>query len=136
MYIYIYYIYIYIYVGWTRWNGDTTSKNKLFFPTSFGRGHSQGICWICDLQVLKEIWRHFTTYVSYFRLYAETKHNRGERKVFMKWIQFRSWFRPSDAKVSSFIIQKFSCCFRLSFNVSADSARMFLSCSMIMIFLW
>ena len=36
-------------------NGDTTSKNKLFFPPSFGRGLSQGICQICDLQVLKDI---------------------------------------------------------------------------------
>ena len=32
-----------------------TSKNKLFFPTSFGHGRSQGICCICDLQVLKNI---------------------------------------------------------------------------------
>ena len=31
-----------------RWNGDTTKKNKLFFPTSFGRGRSQGICEVCD----------------------------------------------------------------------------------------
>ena len=38
-----------------RWNGDTTSKNKLFFPTSFGHGCPQGICQICDLQVLKDI---------------------------------------------------------------------------------
>ena len=30
IYMYIY-IYIYIYIGWTRWNGHTTSKNKLFF---------------------------------------------------------------------------------------------------------
>ena len=40
-------IFIYIYI----WNGDNTSKNKLVFPTSFGRGCSQGICRICDLQV-------------------------------------------------------------------------------------
>ena len=26
------YIFIGIYIGWTRWNGDTTSKNKLVFP--------------------------------------------------------------------------------------------------------
>ena len=124
------------YIGWTRWNGDTTSKNKLFFPTSFSRSHSQGICRICDLQVLKNIWRHFTTDVSYFRPYAETENNGGERKACMKWIQFRSCFRPSDAKVSSFIIQKFYRCFSLSFNVSVDVVRMFLSCSMIMIFPW
>ena len=60
MYIFIY-IYIYIYIGWTRWNGDTTSKNKLFFATSFSCGRSQGICQICDLQVLKDIWCHFMT---------------------------------------------------------------------------
>ena len=52
----------------------------------------------------------------------------------MKWIQFRSWFRPSGAKVSSFIIEKLSRWFSLSFNVSVDVVRMFLSCSMIMIF--
>ena len=39
----------------TRRNEDTTSKNKLFFPTHFGRGHSQGIYRICYLQVLKDI---------------------------------------------------------------------------------
>ena len=124
------------YIGWTRWNGDTTSKNKLFFPTSFSRSHSQGICRICDLQVLKNIWRHFTTDVSYFRPYAETENNGGERKVCMKWIQFRFWFRPTGAKVSNFIIQKFSRYFNLSFNVSDDVVRMFLSCSIIMIFPW
>ena len=76
IYIYIYiYIYVYICIGWMRWNGDNASKNKLFFPSSFGRGRFQGICRICDLQVLKYIWRHFTTDVSYFRPYAETKNN-------------------------------------------------------------
>ena len=123
-------------IGWTRWNGDTTSKNKLFVPTSFGRDRSQGICWVCDLQVLKDIWRHFTTDVSYFRSYAETKNNGGERKACVKWIQFRSWFKSNGAKVSNFIIQKFSDCFSLSFNVSVDVVPMLLSCSMIMIFPW
>ena len=50
--IYVIYIYtisnIYAY-------GDTTSKNKLFFPTSFSRSHSQEICRTCNLQVLKDI---------------------------------------------------------------------------------
>ena len=124
------------YIGWTRWNGDTTSKNKLFFRTSFGCGRSQGICRISDLQVQKDIWRCFTTDISYFGPYAETKNNGGEQKVCMKWIQFRSWFRPSGAKVSSFIIQKFYCCFSLSFNVSVDAVQIFLSCSVIIIFLW
>ena len=77
--------------------------NKLFFPTSFGRGCSQGISQICDLHVLKDIWRHFTTDVSYFRPYAETKNNEGEQRVCMKWIQFRSWFRPTGAKVYIYI---------------------------------
>ena len=99
------------------------------FTTSFDRGHFQEICRICDLQVLKDIWH-------YFGPYAETKNNGDEQKVCMKWIQFRSWFRPSGIKVSSFIIQKFSRCFSLSFNVSVDIVQMFLSCSMIMIFPW
>ena len=66
-----------------------------------------------NLQVLKDILRHFTTEVSHFRPYAETRNKRGERKVCMKWIQFRSWFRPSGAEVSSFIIQRFSGSFSL-----------------------
>ena len=123
--LYIYYIYTYILNYWTT-----------IFPTSFGHGRSQGIYWICDLQVLKAVWRHSTTDVSYFRPYAETKNNGSEREVCMKWIQFRSWFRPCGAKVSSFIIQKFSRCFSLSFNVSVDVVRMFHSCPMIMIFPW
>ena len=85
--------------------------------------------------MLKHIWHHFTTDVSYFIPYAETKNNRGEWKVCIKWIRFRSWFRPSGAKVSSSIIQKFSRCFSLSLNVSVDVKQMFLSCSVIMIFL-
>ena len=84
----------------------------------------------------KAIWRNSTTDVSYFRPNAETKNNGSERKVCMKWIQFRSWIRPCGAKVSSFIIQKFSRCFSLSFSVSVDVVRMFLSCSMIMIYPW
>ena len=86
--------------------------------------------------MLKDMWRHFTTDASYFRPYVEMKNNEGERKVCMKWIQFRSWFRRSGAKVSRLIIQKFSRCFSLPFNVSVDVVRMFLSCSMIMIFPW
>ena len=113
-YIYIYLLSIYITI----------------FSTSLGHGCSHGICQICDLQVLKNILRHFTTDANYFRPCAETNNNGGERKVYMKWIQFRSWFKPSGTKVSSFIIQKF-CCFSLSFlSVSVDVVRMFLSCSM------
>ena len=48
-----------------------------------------------------------TTDISYFRPYAETKNNGVEQTVCMKWIQFRSWFRPCDANVSSFIIQNY-----------------------------
>ena len=48
-------------------------------------------------------------------------------KVFITRSQFRSWFRPYGAtKVSSFIIQSFSLCFSLSFNVSADGVLMVL----------
>ena len=111
-------------------------KDYIYIYICFGRGRSQGVCRVCDLQVLEDIWRHFTTGVNYFRPHAETKNNGGEWKVCMKWIQFRSWFKPSGAKVSSFIIQKFFRCFSLSFNVSADIARMFLSYPMILIFPW
>ena len=86
--------------------------------------------------MLKDIWRYFTTDVSYFRPYAETKYNGGEQKVYMKWMQFRFWFRPSGTKALSFIIQKFSGSFSLSFNVSVYVVRMILSCSMVIIFLW
>ena len=100
--------------------------NYVSQPTSFGRGCSQGLSRICDLQVLKDIWRHFTADVSHFRPYTETKNNGCERKVCMKWIQFRSWLRPSGAKVS---LSRNSPCFCLYTFV-----RMFLSCSMIMTF--
>ena len=73
------------------------------------------------------------TDARYFRQHAQPKNNGVERKACMKWIQFRSWFRPSGTNVSSIIIQKFSHCFNLSFNVSVDGVWMFLSCS-IMIF--
>ena len=86
--------------------------------------------------MVKDIWCHSTTDVSYFRPYAETKNNGSDREVFMKWIQFRSWFRPRDAKVSSFIMQKLFRCFSLSFNLLVDVVWMFLSCSIIMIFPW
>ena len=122
--------------------GIALVKTNLFFHTfifrhtpweprwPFSRGMSN--LWFTSV----EYWRHLTTDVSYFGPYAETKNNGDEQKVCMKWIQFRSWFRPSGIKVSSFIIQKFSRCFSLSFNVSVDIVQMFLSCSMIMIFPW
>ena len=123
MYVYIYmYIYIYVYI-----------YKQTIFPTSFGRGRSQWISRICDSEMLKGIWRYFMTDISYFRPYTGTKNNL---KVCMKWIQFRYWFRPCGAKVSSFIILRFFCCSSLSFNVSVDVMRMFLSRSMIMIFTW
>lgn len=59
------------------------------------------------MQVLKDIWRYFTTDLIYFKLNAETKNNGGEWKVCIAWLQFRSWFRPYVGKVSKFII---NCC--------------------------
>ena len=82
--IYIYtYIFIYIYIYIYIYNND---KKQTIFPTSFSRGRSQGICRIWNLQVLKNIWRRFTTDVSYFRPYAETKNNRGERNKLLKLV--------------------------------------------------
>ena len=86
--------------------------------------------------MLKDIWRYFTTEVSYFRPCVETKTNSSERKVCIKSIQFRSWFSPGGAKFSSSIIQRFSRCFSLSFNVSVDFVLMFLKFSIIMNFHW
>ena len=94
-----------------------TDKNKLFSQLVLAMAVLKGYV---NLQVLKDIWRHFTTDVSYFKPYAEIKNNEGEKKVCMKWILFKSWFRPGGAKVSSFIIQKFSRYFSLSFNVSVS----------------
>ena len=82
--------------------------------------------------MLKGIWRLFTIDVNYFKTYAETKNNGREQKVCIIWLQFSSWFRPYDAKVSSFIIQKFSNSLSLSFNFSVDVVVMLLSCSMMM----
>ena len=89
------------------------------WPWSFSRDKSN--LWFTSAE---GIWPHFMTDVSYLRPYEETNNNGAEKKVCMKWIQFRSWF-----------IQKFSHCFSLSFNVSVDVMQMFLSCSM-MIFPW
>ena len=80
--------------------------------------------------MLKDIWRYFTTEVSYFRPCVETKTNSSERKVCIKSIQFRSWFSPGGAKFSSSIIQRFSRCFSLSFNVSVDFVLMFVPVEM------
>ena len=52
---------------------------------------------ICDLEVLKDISHSFTTDVSFFRPYAETKNNGSDRKVCITWLQFRSWLTPWGA---------------------------------------
>ena len=117
-------------IFWTRWN---------YFPNKFQQWpFSRGMkIWrICDLQILEDIWRHLTTDVSFFRPYEETKNNGSEQKICITLPQFRSWFRSCGAKVSSFMFQKFSRSFSLSFKVSVDAVCMFLSCSMIPNFLW
>ena len=72
----------------------------------------------------------------FFRIYAETRNNGNERKICTTWLQQRFWFRPCDAKVSTFMIEKFCRCFSHSFNVSVDFVSMFLICSMIISFPW
>ena len=103
-----------------------------FRPWSFSRDMS-------SLRFTSAEW-YLTSFYDWRQLFwtiCRNKNNGGERKVCMKWIQFRSWFRPSEAKVSSFIIQKFSRSFSLSFNVSVDVVvQIFLSCSMITTFPW
>ena len=90
--------------------------------------------------MIYKCWRtfehHFTTDASYMRRYAETKNNGSKEKVCITSLHFMSRFRPCGAKVSSFIIQKFSSCFSLSFNVSVIAVRVFLTNSMIMNFPW
>ena len=113
---------MYIIIGWTK--------------PSFGCGCSQGIWRICNLQVLTDIWRHFMTHVSFLRPYPETKNNSSEQIVCIIWPQYMSWFIPSGTSVSSFMTQTFSRCFGLSSKFSDDIVRIFLSCSMIMNFLW
>ena len=71
---------------------------------------------------------------NHFRPYVEKKNNGSEQNVCILWLQFRYWFKPYGAKVSSFIIQKFSRCFSLSFNISVDVVLMFLSSTLIMNF--
>ena len=113
-----FYIYIYLLV----------THHISWLTIFFGISHSQGTWRICYLQVLKDFWCHFTTDVSLFRPYAETMDNGSDRKVCVKWLQFRSWFRPCSAKVWSFLIQRLSCYFSLTFNVSVDFVGMFVSC--------
>ena len=52
IYIYIYYIYIiYIYIASTRWNGDATSKSKLFsqlvLAVTFLNGYARFVIYKC-----------------------------------------------------------------------------------------
>ena len=78
----------------------------------------------------------FASAEGYLTSFYDWKNNGGERKVYIKSIQFMSWVIASIDKVSSFIIHKIYCCFSLFFNVLVDVVRKFLSCFMMMIFLW
>ena len=56
IYIYIYmYIYIFISIGWTRWNDENTSENKLFFQLVLGVAVLKGYVDI----VIYKCWRIF-----------------------------------------------------------------------------
>ena len=103
---------MYIYIIWTRWNGDTTSKSKVF---------SQLVSAVAVLKgyvefVICRCWRIFDVIL---RLTSVILDNMQKRKImevneiWLKRIQFMSWFRPSAAEVPSFIFQKFSHCFSL-----------------------
>ena len=48
IYIYIIYIYIYIYIYIEQCRMGKTLVNTTIFPTSFGRGCSQGACCLYD----------------------------------------------------------------------------------------
>ena len=116
LYIYIY-IYIYIWITIVKTLVSVVAILKRYVEFVIYK------CWkIFDII--------FAACVSYFRPYAETKSNGNEWKVCIKWIEFRSWFKPCGIKISSFIIQKFSHCFILP----VDVVHMFLSCSMIINF--
>ena len=65
---------IYIYIGWTRWNGDTTSKNKLF---------SQLVSAVAVLKgyvefVIYKCWRIFDVIL---RLKSVTLDHMQKRKI-------------------------------------------------------
>ena len=59
-------------------------SKQTIFATSFSCGCFLGICQICDLQVLKDIWSYVTNDVSYFKPYPETKNKGGGWKVCIK----------------------------------------------------
>ena len=92
-----------------------------YFKTLFESKNVKNITFHCLQQlvyvnkpkVLKDIWRHFTTGINYFRQYTETNNTGSEQNVCITWLQFRSCLRPCGTKVSSFIIQKSSSFFSL-----------------------
>ena len=100
-------------IGSTRWKGDNASKNKLF---------SQ----LVSIGAVLKAYAKFVIYrwLRLFYVILRVKlvildHMQKEKWIVgIKWIQFRSWFRSFSAKVSIFIMKKFSPLFSLSFNIS------------------
>ena len=119
MYIYIY-IYICIYVG--------TSENNII-PVAVFKGHNCK----CDLE--RDTW--FDICTSDVRLLVhmekeESKVNITYYGYCILWmVLFSSWFKPYGVKVLSFLIQKFSLSFNLSFSGSVWVGFIFCSCSII-----
>ena len=103
---------MYIYKIWTRWNGDTTSKSKLF---------SQLVSAVAVLKgyvefVIYKCWRIFYVILQLTSVILDHMQKRKimeVNEICMKKIQFLSWLRPSATEVLSFIFQTFSHCFSL-----------------------
>ena len=100
-------------IGSTRRKGDNASKNKLFSQlVSIGA--------VLKAYAKFVIYRWLRIFDVILRVTLVILDHMQKEKwiVGIKWIQFRSWFRSFRAKVSIFIMKKFSPLFSLSFNIS------------------
>ena len=99
-------------MGWTRWNGDTTSKNKLFSQLVSAVAVLKG----CVEFVIYKCWRIFDVILRLTSVILDHMQKRKKMEVNESLDEMDSIYvlvQTSAAEVSSFIIPKFSRCFSL-----------------------
>ena len=119
-----------------RWNGDTTSKNKLF---------SQLVSAVAVLKgyvefVIYKCWRIFDVILRLTSVILDHMQKRKIMEVNEKsaWNGFNLGLGSDQVALKSqvSVSRNFLAGLVFFFNVSVDVVRMFLSCSMIIIFPW
>ena len=107
LYIYIYiYICIYrlsIYIGWTRWNGDITSKNKLFSQlvsaVAILKGYAEFVIYKC-WRIFDVILRLASVILDHMQkrkmMWTESLHDFQAFQTFQTFFQTFITFRLSD----------------------------------------